>query len=219
MRLRCSGGGALSEINFEMITVRKFGRFTSSTPLNRTERDLLRCLTAYYTPDVIRSVLVPITGSESKRKQVSLRALDWLVTNYCKKTPVVYTVRVPGGDRVFNMHQDYKTWLWKYRRCLFDPFRRRARVTFELDGDEYTTTLAQLNFMRWASLYGVIEYARANIEKIEEDHARASRKRAHEKCETDPHVKKRRQLSHAPTQEVIMLLTPVRVGFTPGVGI
>ena len=190
--------------------------FTSSTPLHENEQDLLRYLTSYYTPDVLRTVLLSVTARESKRKRVSLRALDWLVTNYCKKNPVVYTVRGRGGDRVFNMHQDYKTWLWKYRRCLFDPFRRRTRITFELDGDTHTTTLAQLNFMHWASRYGVIEYANKNIDAIEEDHALASRKRQREKDESDERCKKRRQLSRAPDQKVIMFTTPVNMEFSPG---
>ena len=75
---------------------------------------------------------------------MSLRTLDWLVVNFAKKNNS--TCVTPEGE-LYHIHNGYKVNLSVYRRTLFDPFRRRTRHTFTVNGKQYDTTLGQANFV------------------------------------------------------------------------
>lgn len=134
---------------------------------------------------------------------ISLRSLDWLITNYSKKKNISYML--PGDVRVFNIFTDYKSQLKSFSKRMFDCFKRRNRIQFELP-DETTieTTIAQLNLFRWAIRYGVLQYCKDHIKDIEQDMNRSIKPR--EK------TGKRQQLSKAATQTCTM--TPLRVRVT-----
>ncbi len=85
------------------------------------------------------------------RKGISLRKLEWFVTNYCKTKQVTYTA--PNG-KMFTVHVAYKSSLDGYSKKLFDPFCRTERIQFK----GLTTTVAQLNFLRWALTNGIVDY-------------------------------------------------------------
>ena len=85
------------------------------------------------------------------RRGVSLRNLEWFVTNYSRKTNVTYTT--PTG-RQFTVHMAYKSSLDGYSKKFFDPFCRTERIEFM----GLTTTIAQLNFIRWCITNGIVEY-------------------------------------------------------------
>jgi hypothetical protein len=206
--------------------ITQVGVFESQKPLDRKQLPVLRVLEKYYTPQVLRDVLVPIishTKTTPKSGKLSLRALDWLVTNYAKKNPIIYKVTPHGmHERVVNIYSEYRSWLWKHRRSRFDPFRRRQRLLFKVDDVEYTTTVGQLNFMYWASNYGVLDYARAHLAEIETDHAestRSAKKEEQDKKKQDQHSdkkRKRRQLSEPPSKKVFIYSAPVKMSFNPG---
>jgi hypothetical protein len=200
--------------------ITEIGVFKSEDGLERKQLPLMANLCAYYTPEVLRRVLLPIISHTGKQDRISLRALDWLVTNYCKKHPIMYMLKHGAcGERVINMYTEYKAWLSKYRRTHFDPFRRKHKLTFSLDGQVYATTVGQLNFMYWASRYGVIAYATTHIEVIEQDHActmKAKQEAVATSCGGEStNKKKRRQLSQAPCQKVLLFADRVSVGFQP----
>ena len=119
-------------------------------------------LRKFYTPDVVRRVLLPLVSQQS---DVSLRTLDWLVVNYAKTFNVVCVAK---DGTLFNVFNGYKVALSAYRRLLFDPFRRRSRHKFYVDGVEYETTIGQVNFIYWAEVHGVLDYAMHNAKKIEQ---------------------------------------------------
>lgn len=85
------------------------------------------------------------------RKGISLRKLEWFVTNYSKTKQVTYTA--PNG-KMFTVHVAYKSSLDGYSKKLFDPFCRTERIEFK----GLTTTVAQLNFIRWCVTNGIIAY-------------------------------------------------------------
>ena len=120
-------------------------------------------LRAFFTEDMVREVMLPLLEQSSP---VSLRSLDWLVTNYSKKYNVVCTT---CDGSLFNIHSGYKAALATYRRTNFDPFRRRSRHEFLFDGKTRTTTLGQTNFIYWAFKNGVLEYAHKHAVEIESD--------------------------------------------------
>lgn len=215
-------------------TVTRVGVFWWEGRLCHKKKHRLHNIIEYFNETRLRDVLLPVL---SKRGTLSLRALDWLVTNYSKKKPVVYNVTPPScPEVVVNMYRSYKTWLWNHKRKNFDPFRRGQRIFFTVDDKTYESTVGQLNFFFWASRYGVLDYAQRHIRDIEKDQALSTRHPQETKKPGDgggdggddggdddesapaPHTgvkRKRRQLSQAPRQTVFVYPTQIKVVFNP----
>ncbi len=125
---------------------------------------LMKSLSKFYAVDSNISILLPIVQGTSK---ISLRVLDWFVTNYCKKNNIILTNK--SGTNII-VHMDYKNQLKAYAKIYFDPFCRRDRINFIYGkGHELLTTVGQLNFFRWAIENNIIEYTVSNMEIIEKD--------------------------------------------------
>lgn len=119
-----------------------------------------------------------------QRTPLSLRLLDWLVTNYSKKYNIVYPLQNSEGDTIyFNIYLDYKNQLKAYSKKLFDPFCREKRLVIDtttmkwkpyekksqLLNKEIVTTVGQLNFFRWFIENKISEYAMNNVKLIDAD--------------------------------------------------
>ena len=104
---------------------------------------------------------------------VSLRLMDWLVTNYSKKNNVYIACERNGVRENINLYLDYKAHLKSYSKRSFDPFCRRERIikTFAADPEarRFITTTAQLCFFRWAISSNILEYCEENLQYIERD--------------------------------------------------
>jgi hypothetical protein len=125
---------------------------------------LMKSLSKFYANEGNISILLPIVQGPSK---ISLRVLDWFVTNYCKKNNIILTNK--SGNNII-VHMDYKNQLKAYAKIYFDPFCRRDRINFIYGkGNELLTTVGQLNFFRWAIENNIIEYTVSNMEIIEKD--------------------------------------------------
>jgi hypothetical protein len=125
---------------------------------------LMKSLSKFYAIETNISILLPIVQGTSK---ISLRVLDWFVTNYCKKNNIILTNK--SGTNII-VHMDYKNQLKAYAKIYFDPFCRRDRINFIYGkGHELLTTVGQLNFFRWAIENNIIEYTVSNMEIIEKD--------------------------------------------------
>jgi hypothetical protein len=95
---------------------------------------------------------------------ISLRLIDWFVTNYAKRHTIGYVL----GGQEFMVYMSYKSQLKAYSKKLFDPFCRRERIMFSLPGVEaFVTTVGKLNFFRWAIEKNIIEYLKVNRETVE----------------------------------------------------
>jgi hypothetical protein len=120
--------------------------------------------------------MVRIIDGDAK---ISLRLLDWFVTNYSDKTKICYEY----NDERFNVHMSYKAQLKSYKKRYFDPFRRYKKFKYtynEPDVPEDTqvtvsvmdkpiqicTTIGQLNFFSWAFSNGVIQFVENNYNTI-----------------------------------------------------
>lgn len=110
---------------------------------------LLESLKRFYDDPVNSTRLRDILTTKSQG--ISLRNLEWFVTNYAKNRQVTYTT--PAG-RTFTVHVAYKSSLDGYSKKLFDPFCRTERIQFQ----GLTTTVAQLNFIKWCLTNGIIDY-------------------------------------------------------------
>ncbi len=111
--------------------------------------------------DILLGIL--ITG----KYKVSLRIIDWFVTNYSKKYNIVLQNKY---NKPFIVYLEYKSQLKAYSKKQFDPFCRRARIYYEYDKDKkFETTIGQLNFFRWAIENNIIDYIIKNYNNIEKD--------------------------------------------------
>jgi hypothetical protein len=121
---------------------------------------LLQSITEFYDDpahfDLLKNIL-------EKKSGVSLRNLEWFITDYSKKKNIAYKTKT---GRLFSVHMSYKSSLdgcgdfalrnrlrdlfsqtrrRRYSKKLFDPFCRTAKIEFK----GLHTTVAQLNFIRW----------------------------------------------------------------------
>ena len=139
---------------------------------------LLQSLHSFYTHELHRKELREIINGG---KGVSLRSIDWFITNYSKKKNIYYqvyedsngypTMDEKGNTFVanINVHQSYKSQLKSYSKKTFDPFCRRDRILFVVGDMELETTIGQLNFFRWALTNCIIEYIKTHKDTIETD--------------------------------------------------
>jgi len=124
---------------------------------------LLNNLLKFYNKGHLESILSIING-ESK---ISLRIIDWFVTNYSKKN---YTIYKLNNSSRFKVYTDYKLKLKAYSKKRFDPFCRWERIVIPYKNNEsIQTTIGQLNFFKWAIENEVIDYIKLNFSEIEKD--------------------------------------------------
>lgn len=133
------------------------------SPVESKDDVLFRSLTKYYQdPEALRTLTDILTNTT----KISLRTLDWLVTNYAKKKNVVYT----HNGKTVNVFLEYKGCLKAFSKHSFDPFQRRGRITItNANGQPMQSTIGQLNFFRFAISKGVIKYAIEHSASIEAD--------------------------------------------------
>jgi hypothetical protein len=97
---------------------------------------------------------------------ISLRLVDWFVTNYAKQKNTSYIL----NGQEFLVYMNYKSQLKAYSKKLFDPFCRRERILFQMPGQPpFMTTVGKLNFFRWAIEKGVLDYIRLNLTSLERE--------------------------------------------------
>tara|TARA_A100001015_G_scaffold321512_1_gene452666 strand:+ start:3384 stop:3947 length:564 start_codon:yes stop_codon:yes gene_type:complete len=138
---------------------------------------LLDSLKLYYQDDERLKKLIDV----QEYNKISLRIIDWFVTNYSKKNNICYTLyRDSNGCKTFiksennivchfNIFQSYKSQLKSYHKSKFDPFCRNKRIFFKHKYGELETTIGQLNFFKWAIDNLVIDYISQHYKEIEYD--------------------------------------------------
>ena len=137
---------------------------------------LYNSLEQYYDNDKYFDNLVNIIV----KKQISLRIIDWFVSNYSKKYGSLYIIYKDGNGNLtlnetdeiykqFNVHHSYKSQLKSFSKKNFDPFCRRDRIIMNKKDIKIKTTLGQLNFFKWAIENRVINYIENHHIAIEDD--------------------------------------------------
>lgn len=144
----------------------------------------MNSLSKFYASKTNIEKIVPIINGKS---EISLRLLDWFVTNYSKKT----VTNIAIGEESVNVYLSYRSQLKAYSKQQFDPFRRRDRITFYYDKEDFVeTTIGQLNFFRWVIQNNILEYIFENIKDIEKDMFSMQKK-----CSLEKGKKKRIELT------------------------
>jgi len=143
--------------------------------------------------------VIPIITGKSK---ISLRILDWFVTNFSKKNNISYELLLNNKKKNFIVYLDYKSQLKAYSKKQFDPFCRRERISFfDHNNNELITTVGQLNFFRWAIETNIIDYIIENFPLIETD-MNNSLRNLYKKTDGDSNRRKRTELSISATKTV-----------------
>ena len=114
--------------------------------------------------------------------QISLRIIDWFVTNFSKKYNTHYSLYVTPTKKItmnntanntlhkqITVHHSYKSQLKSYQKKNFDPFCRRTRILFQCKNYKISTTIGQLNFFKWAIENLLLDFIKTNHSQIEED--------------------------------------------------
>ena len=151
---------------------------------------LLVSLNNYYQSGSNKTKLLNILNGDNK---ISLRIIDWFVTNYAKKYNIHYSLKLKitspkrntlkkglkyskkeldkyTNFRQLNVFLSYKEQLRAYSKKQFDPFCRRNRIDFYFnEAETITTTVGQLNFFRWAIQNNIIDHIINNYKEIETD--------------------------------------------------
>ena len=140
---------------------------------------LMQNLIKFYSKEKHINVLLPIVLGQS---DISLRIIDWFVTNYCKKYKTIVDTFKDEIPVQIIVHLEYKNQLKAYSKKCFDPFCRQKRLiintnTFKwreynddcISESEIVTTVGQLNFFRWFIDNKILDYALANIRLIDSD--------------------------------------------------
>lgn len=191
--------------------IHQVGKFWAIESMHDKPLNRLQHIHHWYTNDRIETLLLPLIEQNDR---LSLRALDWLVTNYSKKFNVVLAHQTNYGPPV-NIWRDYQAMLTFWRRKNFDPFRRHQRIYFMWKSELQETTVGQLNFLHWAENCGVIRYAKDHIIDIENDMAQCmSRVKVQKKQDKEKGTKRKRsELSKAPTRQCYIYPHNMRVKF------
>ncbi len=137
---------------------------------------LLGNLMEFYTQENLKKLMNVVNG----QSRISLRIIDWFVTNYAKKNFTVYSIPaknrcstiINGEENMerFKVFNQYKLELKAYNKSRFDPFCRRDRITIPVSGTTgLVTTIGQLNFFKWAIENYVLDYIDENFDAIEAD--------------------------------------------------
>jgi hypothetical protein len=152
--------------------------YNSSYAAASTQDDLLlHNLMNFYENAENMNKIQTIVNGESK---VSLRIIDWFVTNYAKKHDTEYKIRMRTGilkdlveDCTFKVYHRYKLQLKAYSKRKFDSFCRWDRISIPCtkNGEEclMETTIGQLNFFKWAIDNKILDYIEQYYDDIERD--------------------------------------------------
>jgi len=133
------------------------------------EKILLNSLLVYFDNKKNKDTLISIINETSS---ISLRILDWFVTNYSKENNS--KIMKSNFFEDFDVYNSYKSQLKAYNKKLFDPFCRKhsTKEKFNFYYDEgkcILTTTGQLNFFKWAIENKIIDYVVKNYDDIKQD--------------------------------------------------
>ena len=166
---------------------------------------LLNSLKEFYEIKENKAQLFEILNNTN---HISLRIIDWFVTNYSKKYNTSYFMNskklldeddiIKDNIKQFNVYYSYKTQLKSYSKKKFDPFCRRDRIEFTIGEEKVISTIGQLNFFKWAINNLILDYIKIHYKEIEND-MNICYNSIHKKKETNIR-KKRQEISKSATR-------------------
>ena len=158
---------------------------TKDSLLDARQLLILQPLVEFYSNQRNMYILINILNGSSI---ISLRLIEYFVVNYVLKNKIkfnkkrynttpeylienLFEITKPKGEislknnyeNIFLIHDNYKSQLKQYNKKNFDPFCRSKRIKFYYDTTSkekpyFDTTVAQLNFFKWAISNNILDY-------------------------------------------------------------
>lgn len=137
--------------------------------LNQADQVLLQSVLEWYNESYEN--VYNFMNIVKRKNGMSLRVIDWLVTNFSKTNSI--TIESSGIPR--DLNRDYQKNLSAYNKRNMDPFARRNKILIRVSqgdplhsqSEKRSTTVGQLNFFRWFGRNRVVEYLTANRAMVE----------------------------------------------------
>ena len=192
---------------------------------------LLNQLKLFYQDEYILNNLFRILNhnnlfKKSKENKISLRLIDWFVTNYCKKNKIIIQ-KNNNRNEYLNIYNSYKSNLRAFSKQLFDPFRRKnilymiydntnnankINITFSLqyNKQQYNkvqsnyvkTTIGQINFFKWIIDNNIYEYIVEHKKIIEDDMIFSQKQNNYKKLDKNNLIIKKVKNKNGSTTEI-----------------
>lgn len=123
---------------------------------------LMRSLTEFYKDQSYIDEIKSIVDQDSI---ISLRILDWFITNYSKK----YRTLINNRQNM-DVYMNYKLMLKGFSKTQFDPFCRKNKMLFYYTDEKFIeTSCGQLCFFRWCFENDILSYVKTHLDIIEQD--------------------------------------------------
>lgn len=173
------------------------------------------------------TLYVLLNKQKTKQKNVpSLRVLEHLVTSFSRTDGFAF--KLPHADIPMHLYDAYQAELRRHGKVLFDIFAREDKqdnlkhVLESPDGDgrTLTTTAKQMNFVRWAIVNNVVDYAITNLQAIKANLPSSTRAANAAASTPKPRVKRQRTAFACPPKVhtgdfKLSFKLPVSIAATP----
>ena len=131
-------------------------------PFSRKDEVLLSSVLRWFNQE--QSRVQTFSDIIHHKNGLSLRIIDWLITNFTKS----FSVAIESEGLPRNLRKDYHKNLSAHNKKNFDPFARRRRIHIVLFGKEKrVSTIGQLNFFRWFLSKDLVGFLLENKSVIE----------------------------------------------------
>lgn len=181
---------------------------TKDSKLDARQMLILEPIVDFFSNQRNMYILINILSGNSI---ISLRLIEYFVVNYVLKNKLKYNkqyyenektflinnliytsskkkkIKINNNyDNIFLVHDNYKSQLKQYNKKNFDPFCRSKRIKLfydisNKDKHYFDTTVAQLNFFKWAISNYILDYILDNFNTIEKAMTSYERKIKNEK--------------------------------------
>lgn len=157
---------------------------------------LMKSLTDFYKNPMYIEQMKNIVDQNSV---ISLRILDWFITNYSKK----YRTIINNKNKTLDIYQNYKLQLKSFSKKQFDPFCRKNKILFYYNDDKYIeTSCGQLCFFRWCFENGILNFVQENLNIIEQDMKNSLKTKKNKTSSSEDSSNKRQPLSVSASRTV-----------------
>lgn len=136
----------------------------------QTQKDVMKQSLIEYFSD--KSKLDIMLGVIKGQNRISLRLLEWFITNYSKQynTSYMYHDEVSGKLNRIKVHRSYKGTLRGYNKKKFDTFCRgeHTEIPYE-ENTNIDSTIAQFRLFQWVIEKKMLDYIDEHYEEIVKD--------------------------------------------------